>query len=322
MAVIRLPAARVTPASIRAATTNLLRQMWRQRAGYLFLSPLFLFYGLFVIYPSLRTVWMMFMRFDFLRPDRIEFVGLANILEWAQDPRMLETFGVAMKFTLLYVPISTILALLVALLLDRVKLPAVSSLLRTLYYFPVVLPAGILFIAWQWVFDPTWGPLTHFIQDILHITLPGTWGRWLGSPDMALPSLVIMSVWRLMGATMILFLVGLNNIPQELNDAARIDGANEWQLLRHITLPLLAPIFLVILVLRLQVLGLIAEPLNMTQGGPVRSTMTYGLQAYYITFRDGNMRMGYGATWFIMLSIVSTVLAYLGNRWFRDRIEG
>jgi ABC-type sugar transport system permease subunit len=130
-----------------------------------------------------------------------------------------------------------------------------------------------------------------------------------------------MSIWRLMGATMILFLVGLNNIPQELNEAARIDGANEWQLLRHVTLPLLAPIFLVIMVLRLQVLGLIAEPLFMTEGGPVRSTMTYGLQAYYITFRDGNWRMGYGATWFIMLSIFSTLVAFLGWRWFRSRID-
>ncbi len=70
------------------------------------------------------------------------------------------------------------------------------------------------------------------------------------------------------------------------------------------------------MVLRLQVLGLIAEPLFLTQGGPIRATMTYGLQAYYITFRDGNMRMGYGATWFIMLSIVSTILAYLGWKWF------
>jgi ABC-type sugar transport system permease subunit len=75
------------------------------------------------------------------------------------------------------------------------------------------------------------------------------------------------------------------------------------------------------MVLRLQVLGLIAEPLFMTEGGPVRSTMTYGLQAYYITFRDGNWRMGYGATWFIMLSIFSTLVAFLGWRWFRSRID-
>ncbi len=307
------------PAASQADRWRLLRAIWRGRAGYLFLAPLLLFYVAFVAYPSLRTVWMMFMRYDFLRPDRIEFVGLANIVEWLGDGRTLETFGVALKFTLLYVPGSTLLALIVAILLDRIRHPTVASAFRTLYYFPVVLPAGILFIAWQWIFDATWGPLNHLLIDLMGLPLP--WTKWLGDPNTALPSLVLMSIWRLMGATMILFLVGLNNIPQELNDAARIDGATEWQLLRHVTLPLLAPIFLIIMVLRLQVLGLIAEPLNMTEGGPARATMTYGLQAYYITFRDGNMRMGYGATWFIMLSIVSTIIAFLGWRWFRSRLD-
>ncbi len=302
-----------------ARDPGLLRAIWRGRMGYVFLAPLMLFYVSFVIYPSLRTVWMMFMRYDFLRPDRTQFVGLANLLEWARDPRVAETFLIALKFTLLYVPASTLVALIVALLLDRVRNLSLVSTLRTLYYFPVVLPAGIIFIAWQWIFDPTWGPLNHLLVDILGLAWP--WPKWLGDPDFALESLVIMSVWRLMGATMILFLVGLNNIPQELNDAARIDGASEWQLTWHVTLPLLAPIFLVVMVLRLQVLGLIAEPLIMTQGGPVRATMTYGLQAYYITFRDGNMRMGYGAAWFIMLSIFSTLVAFLGWRWFRDRTE-
>ncbi len=311
---------RALPAVAEKKRANLLQEIWRGRIGYLFLIPILFFYLTFVVYPSLRTVGMMFMQYDFLRPDRTHFVGLANVLEWAQDPRMLETLGVALKFTLLYVPGSTLVALIVAILLDRVRTPALSSVLRTLYYFPVVLPMGILFIAWQWIFDPTWGPINHFLMDILHLPIASPI-KWLGDPNTALGSLVGMSIWRLMGATMILFLVGLNNIPQELNDAARIDGASEWQLIRHVTLPLLAPIFLVIMVLRLQVLGLIAEPLNMTGGGPVRTTMTYGLQAYYITFRDGNWRMGYGATWFIMLSIISTIIAFLGWRWFRNRID-
>jgi multiple sugar transport system permease protein len=311
------PVLAARPAGVRRA----LDALWRGRFAYLFLLPILFFYLTFVVYPSLRTVWMMFMRYDFLRPDRTQFVGLANIIEWAKDPRMPETFGVALAFTLMYVPASTLLGLLVAILLDRVVHPVTSAALRTLYYFPVVLPAGILFIAWQWIFDPSWGPMNHLLIDLLHVPWP--WPKWLSDPDMALPSLVIMSVWRLMGATMILFLVGLNNISRELNEAARIDGAGEWQLFRHITLPLLGPIFLVVMVLRLQVLGMIAEPLFMTQGGPIRATMTYGLQAYYITFRDGNMRMGYGATWFIMLSLFSTAIAYLGWKWFHQHdIEG
>ena len=291
------------------------RRLWHGRHGYLFLLPLLVFYLAFVVYPSLRTVWMSLMRYDFLRPDGVRFIGLANYAEWVADPRMPESFGVALAFTLMYVPGSTTVGLLVAILLDRVTRRMAATIFRTLYYFPVVLPAGILFIAWQWIFDPSWGPMNHLLIDILHVPWP--WPKWLSDPTMALPSLVIMSIWRLMGATMILFLVGLNNIPRELNEAARIDGANEWSLFRHVTLPMLAPTFLVIMVLRLQVLGMIAEPLFMTQGGPIRATMTYGLQAYYITFRDGNMRMGYGAAWFIMLSIFSTLIAYSGWRWFQ-----
>jgi ABC-type sugar transport system permease subunit len=116
---------------------------------------------------------------------------------------------------------------------------------------------------------------------------------------------------------MMLFLVGLNNISAELIDAAKIDGASVWQEIRYITLPLLRPIFLIILVLRLQVLGVILEPLVMTEGSPIRRTMTYGLQAYYICFRDGNWRQGYGSTWFVMLGIFSSLMAYLG--WKRMR---
>jgi ABC-type sugar transport system permease subunit len=117
---------------------------------------------------------------------------------------------------------------------------------------------------------------------------------------------------------MILFLVGLSNISNELREAARIDGASEWQVIRFVELPLLKPIFLIILVLRLQVLGLIEEPLVMTDGGPLRTTMTYGLQAYYISFRDGNWNMGYGSTWFLMLGLLSTLTALLAWKLMRQ----
>lgn len=110
---------------------------------------------------------------------------------------------------------------------------------------------------------------------------------------------------------MLLFLVGLGTISNEIREAARIDGASEWQVIRHIELPLLVPTFLIVLVLRLQVLGMVEEPLVMTQGSPVRSTMTYGLQAYYISFRDGYWNMGYGSTWLIILGIFSAATAVI-----------
>lgn len=271
---------------------------------------------MFVLYPVLRTFYLTFMRYEFLRPDRRHFVGLDNYITWFQDPRGLETFWVSLKFFLMYVPSSTLLALLLALALDRVGRAYFATLYRTIFYLPVVLPAGIIFIVWTWIYDPTWGVMNTLIQNVLGIPWP--WDKWLRSPDTALLSLVLMSVWRLVGVTMVLFLVGLSNISNELREAARIDGANEWGVIRFLELPLLKPIFLIILVLRLQVLGLVEEPLAMTAGGPLRSTMTYGLQAYYISFRDGNWRLGYGSTWFLMLGLFSTLAAFLAWRLMRQ----
>jgi ABC-type sugar transport system permease subunit len=294
----------------------LLKRIWAGRTGYLFIIPMLIFYLLFVFYPFIRTFMLVFMRFEFLRPDRTAFVGLDNLIEWVQDPRVLETSWVSIKFFLYYVPSSILVALVVALVLDRVARASVATAYRTIFYLPVVLPASIIFIIWTWIYDPQWGVLNTLLIEVLKIDWP--WPMWLRDPTTSLISLAIMSVWRLFGVTMILFLVGLNSISQELREAAKIDGANEWHIVRYLELPLLKPIFLIVIVMRLQVLGLVEEPLVMTDGGPLRSTMTYGLQAYYISFRDGNWDLGYGSTWFIILGIVSTVAAFLAWRLMRQ----
>ncbi|RPI35085.1 MAG: sugar ABC transporter permease [Chloroflexota bacterium] len=297
-----------SPVTLRQSrfSGGLLGKIWKGRLAYLLLVPMLFFYGVFVLYPSLRTIQFVFMRYEFLRPDRVGFNGLENIIGWIQDPRVLETTWVTVKFFLLYVPASTLLAFFVALALDRVTRVRLATIYRTIFYMPVVLPAGIIFIVWTWIFDPTWGVLNTLIWNL---GIPWPWTKWLAAPESALASLAFMSVWRLMGVTMLLFLVGLGSISNEIREAARIDGASEWQLIRYIELPLLIPTFLIILTLRLQVLGMVEEPLVMTQGSPVRSTMTYGLQAYYISFRDGNWDMGYGSTWFLILGLFCALTA-------------
>jgi ABC-type sugar transport system permease subunit len=316
MADIQVSSPDKTSAIASGRIALLMNRIWAGRTGYLFIVPMFIFYLIFVLYPFIRTLILMFMRFEFLRPDRTAFVGLDNLIEWAQDPRVLETFGVSIKFFLYYVPSSIIIALVVALVLDRVARTSLATVYRTIFYLPVVLPASIIFIIWTWIYDPQWGVLNTLLMEVLKIDWP--WPMWLRDPATSLISLAIMSVWRLFGVTMILFLVGLSSISQELREAAKIDGANEWHIVRYLELPLLRPIFLIVIVMRLQVLGLVEEPLVMTEGGPLRSTMTYGLQAYYISFRDGNWDLGYGSTWFIILGIVSTVAAFIAWRWMRQ----
>jgi ABC-type sugar transport system permease subunit len=302
--------------SFLSRISTLLRKIWKGRVAYLFVIPMFVFYLIYVFYPFVRTAMLMFMNFEFLRPDRNAFVGLDNIIQWVQDPRVPETFWNSIKFFLLYVPTSIIFALIVALVLDRVSRTFLATTYRTIYYLPVVLPASIIFIIWTWIYDPQWGVMNTLLIEVLGINWP--WPMWLRDPTTSLASLALMSVWRLMGVTMILFLVGLSGISQELREAAKIDGANEWQVVRFLELPLLRPIFLIVLIMRLQVLGLVEEPLVMTNGGPLRSTMTYGLQAYYISFRDNNWDMGYGSTWFILLGLLSTVTAFVSWRLMRQ----
>ena len=146
---------------------GLLKRMWIGKTGYLFILPMLIFYALFVLYPFFRTVILVFMRYEFLRPDRIAFVGFDNLVEWAQDPRVLETSWVSIKFFLYYVPASILVALVVALVLDRVGRASIATAYRTIFYLPVVLPASIIFIIWTWIYDPQWGVLNTLLIEVL-----------------------------------------------------------------------------------------------------------------------------------------------------------
>jgi len=284
--------------------------------GWLFIAPLLAVFIGFVAYPVATSIGYAFSRYQFLTGEPPRFDGLTNFQRWIADPRLLETIWTTLGYTAIYVPISTVYALIVAILIDRVVSRRFATAYRVLLYLPVVLPASIIFHIWKWMYDPTWGM---FNQLLANLGLPGL--RWLSDPSLALPSVAIVEVWHLMGITMMLFLVGLNNIPRELWEAARVDGANGWQVVRHITLPLLRPILFIVLVLRLQTLGVIVAPLIMTDGGPIRATTTYGLQAYYIAFRDTNWNIGYASVWFVVLGLFSAALAYVGWRTMRSQVE-
>ncbi len=283
--------------------------------GYLFIAPLLLVFGGFVLVPLATAVQYAFARYQFLTGEPPRFAGLANFQRWLTDERVLTTFATTLQYTLIYVPVSTLLALVVAILLDRVARPRLSTTYRVLLYLPVVLPEGVIFHIWKWMYDPTWGL---FNQLLAALGLPGL--RWLTDPDLALPAVAMVQVWHLMGITMMLFLVGLNNIPRELGEAATVDGATAWQVVRYITLPLLKPMVLIVMVLRLQSLGVLVPPLIMTDGGPIRATTTYGLQAYYIAFRDTTWNIGYASAWYLMLALLSVALAYLGWRLMRREV--
>jgi multiple sugar transport system permease protein len=294
------------------------RPRWGEAVlGYLFILPLLAIFGAFVLYPVAVAIRYAFSRYLFLTGAPPRFDGLTNFRRWFDDPRVLDSLGITLKYTAIYVPVSTLYALVVAILLDRVISRRIATFYRVLLYLPVVLPASVIFHMWKWMYDPTWGMFNQLLSYVGVSPL-----RWLSDPELALPSIAMAEVWHLMGVTMMLFLVGLNNIPHELNEAAMVDGASPWQVTRHVTLPLLRPIFFIVLVLRLQTLGVVIPPLIMTNGGPIKATTTYGLQAYFIAFRDMNWNIGYASTWFLMLALFSTVIAFTGWYFMRERMGG
>lgn len=272
--------------------------------GYLFILPLILVMGGFVFLPLLNTIRLSFYEYSFIF-DTSRFVGFRNYTDWLVDERTWQSWWVSIKFFIYYVPLNILLSLVIALGIDRIAANYFAGIYRSLLYFPVVLPAAIVFQMWIWLYDPSVGFFALTAQALgLDVAF-----NWLGNPSLALPALAMMSIWRLMGETIILLLVGLANIPKELTEASRIDGASEWQSIWKITLPLLKPTFFLILILRLRVLGLVVEPLFMTEGGPIGATMTYGLQAFFVFYR--NDQVGYASAWFVLLGITSLLLALL-----------
>jgi len=277
------------------------------RWGYGLALPAIALTAVFVVYPLARSIYLTFFEYEFIM-NRQKFVGVQNYIDWAQDPQMWHSAWIALKYFLLYVPPSMFLALIIALAIDRLARKHFQNIYRAIFYFPVVLPAAIVFQMWMWIYDPTVGVITQTLRELgssLNVD-------WLGNPDTALAAIAVMSIWRVLGETVIFFLVGLSTVPKELLESARVDGSKELGVILRIQLPLLVPMMVLVLVLRLRVLEASTEMLYMTQGGPIDATMTYGLQAYMLFSRED--QIGYANTWFIMLALFSLAVAWAVSR--------
>src|SRR5581483_1563698 len=220
----------------------------REVAGYAFLAPLIAFFLLFHIWPITRAFWLSFTNYKYLVRNDVSFVGVDNYLEALHDDRVRHGIMLGVEYVLMYVPASMALALFVALLLDRVAHASVSSFYRTIYYLPVVMPGAVVYVLWKWMYYPSFGMVNTLLVDTLHFPVRP---QWLSDYSLALPSIVVMELWRFLGYNVLLLLVGLASINRELYEAARIDGASERQIIWHVTLPLLKPTFLVMMVLKM-----------------------------------------------------------------------
>lgn len=275
-------------------------QKHENRAGLLFLSPWILGTLLFTVGPMILSFLMSFAKWDIIQ--QAEYRGLGNYREAIfTDPRFWGTVRVTMVYTLVSVPLGLIFALALALLLNA-KVKGIP-LYRTFFYLPALASAVASSLIWRKIFQPEGGLLNTMLfgadgnQDPFGIArllaLNGNAPNWLGDERLALPSLIIMSLWGV-GGGMVILLAGLQGIPEFYFEAAKLDGAGPWNRFKVVTLPLLSPsLFFTLITGVIGSFQVFTQAFVMTQGGPNDSTRFFMLHLYDQSF--GNLRMGYAS---------------------------
>ena len=275
-------------------------------AGYLFLLPTFIGFIIFVLGPIISAIGLSFTSYDLLSPPK--FVGLENYTQIFKDPRLRVVYGNTAFFTILAVTFNLGIALVLAVLLNR-KLPGfLKYLFRAAYFFPVLVALAYSSVIWSFLYQKDTGIINYYLHILGVDPIP-----WLSSKQWVLPSIIILDVWKNTGFAMLVFLAGLQNIPQDYYEAAQIDGAGRYALFRHITMPLITPTLLLNLIIymigALQVFDSIQV---LTQGGPGDASRSVTMYVTEVAFQS--LQMGYGSAIAITLFIIIMILTLLQFR--------
>ena len=270
--------------------------------GYIFVTPSLLFLGVFMIWPMFFSFFLSFTRWDFISP-KIEIVGLQNFIRMLSNPLFYKVLKNTFIFTLGTLIITMILALLLAIVLNQ-KL-RVKSFYRGLIFSPYITPMVVISIVWMWIYNPEYGLANYFLNII---GLPKL--MWLSDTKWALPAIIILSIWQSMGYYMILYLAGLQSIPDSLYEAAEIDGAGGLNKFIKITFPLLSPTtFFIVIIAFLQSFQVFDQISVMTGGGPSNST---NVMVYYL-YQNAFMffKVGYASAIAIVIFIILFLITFI-----------
>jgi multiple sugar transport system permease protein len=276
----------------------------------IFLAPALTAIGLFFFLPVLAAFVLSFTDFDIYALGNlavVRFVGLRNYIQIANDPLFWKALANTLYFLLAGGPLSIALSLGAALLLNA-RIVRWKPFFRFVYFAPVVTTLVAVAVVWRFIYHPRFGLLNYGLA-FLGIDPVD----WLGDPRWAMPAMILLAVWKNFGYNMIIFIAGLQNIPDSLYEAASIDGAGPWQRFRSVTLPMLAPTtFFVTIITMIGYFQFFAEPYVMTQGGPLNSTLSIVLLMYQQGFRWWSM--GYAAAIAFILFFLILVASLLQNR--------
>ncbi len=276
-------------------------------APWLFVLPTIIGLAVFRIGPIVAAFLVSFTRWNVISPP--QWLGLANYRELMSSDIFWLVLKNTLIFSITYVPGVMMCGLFLAILVNN-KLRGITFF-RGLYYLPVITSTVAIGVVWSWILSPRFGALPRFLNNLGIVNVPS----FLGDSRYALLTLVVVYIWKMAGYHMILFLAGLQNIPDVYYEAAKIDGASPWQQLRYVTLPLLSTTtFFIMIIALIQALQTFDLTFAMTEGGPNNASATLSFFTYVNAFV--HFRMGYAASMaFVLFLIVGTIT--LVNFWAR-----
>ena len=304
----------------QATASSRVIQLRQGFSAWWFLVPALAFFVGYQVYPIFRVLWISFTDYEFLSNEPANWVGIQNYIEAIKDPLMWASLWRATLFTIMFLPGTIILPLLLAVLVDRVTQPRLATFYRIVLLIPAVIPSTLVFVLWKWMYNYQVGPINHFLVDILGLFTVYDAPQWLGGTPLTLPAIAVMEWWWGLGYHTIFFLAGLAAIPKDLPEAARIDGANEWQVFWHVILPRLAPIMMILVVLRFgTAMAVIDEYLIFGGFNRDSPTYTWTMFMYDQAFKLGLWRQGFAAAIGMVGAIAMMFVMVILIRIFRSR---
>jgi multiple sugar transport system permease protein len=272
-------------------------------------SPALFLIAVFFIVPVFIAFLLSFSDFDIYalgNLDNLRFVGIRNYIDLLGNPLFWTALGNTFYFVAIGGPFSVLISLGAALLIGS-KLVRFKTLFRTVFFLPVVTTLVAVAVMWRYLYHPRYGLLNYALDGLGIDPID-----WLGDPVLAMPAIILMAAWKNFGYNMIIFVAGLQSIPDSLYEAARMDGANRWQQLRYVTIPMLAPTFLFVgIITMIGYFQLFAEPYIMTQGGPSNATLSVVLFMYEQGFRWWNLGSAAAIAFVLFVVILAVTLLQL-----------
>ena len=278
--------------------------------GWLFVSPALIGFGIFTFGAILYSLYLSFTDFNLLGSP--EWLGLENYIRaFTNDQYFYQYFGNTFYFALVLVPVVLVISLFLAILINK-KVGKIAKAYRVALFLPSITSTVAVSMVWLWIFNPDMGIMNNFLTAIGFHNPP----MWLSDPEWSKPALIIMRVWQMSGYYMLLFLAGLQTIPETLYEAAEVDGASSWQKFRRITVPMLSnTTFVVVILLVIESFNMFESIFVMTEGGPLGSTSTIMYYIYEQGFMSYNMGYASALAWiFFALILVFTLIQFRFRR--------